>query len=181
MSACTTVILRGPTMDLIKEIQMYDMQSYFYDSSGFEDAIMICKRTMEQESTSVVCGGGACETQWYTLLYNKSQTCDDERRQVFACFAQCFLAVPSILLENAGASTQLYNKLEQLKAHHAKGQVTFGVDKQGNICDLQAVVEPTFLKHSILQTCSEATSAMLKIDHLVLEQLQQRHAKTGIM
>lgn len=144
---------------------------------------MICKNARQQELCKIVYGGGACETQWYTLLHNKAQTFADERRQVFIAFAECFLVIPTILLENAGVQSQLHDRLEELKAQHAQGNASFGVDKQGTICDMStlSVVEPTFLKYSVLQTCSEATSSMLKIDHVVLEQLQQRQVKTGFM
>jgi T-complex protein 1 subunit alpha len=140
------------------------------------DAISAVKRVVE--SSSVVVGGGACETHLSIALDDFARTLGSKEQLAVAEFAESLLIIPKTLALNAAHdATEL---LAKMKMYHAASRGATEEKKQEfRWCGLDllngkvrnnlraGVLEPAISKVKSLKFATEAAIAILRIDDLI--------------
>lgn len=147
-----SVILRGPTKDLLTELER-----------NFMDAVKVAKNILL--NPKMIPGGGAAEMSMAIKLY---ETSSEDNREVFEAIADSFKVIPSILLINSGISTPL-EKLNDLYNKQKKDGYKFGIDGiTGNISDMSKVVlEPIVVKAQCIKSSFESVMQLLRVDGII--------------
>lgn len=150
-----SVVLRGPTKDLLAELER-----------NFMDAAKVAKNVLI--NPKLVPGGGASEMSMSMMLSEASAdySCPVERN-VFEQTAEALKVIPSVLANNSGAgnSLEILNELEKRQARDPY----FGVDGiSGKIVDMRGVVmEPLIVKTQCVKSAFESVMQLLRIDGII--------------
>ncbi|ADM12346.1 T complex protein 1 subunit gamma [Encephalitozoon intestinalis ATCC 50506] len=150
--ACS-VIIRGPTKDILDELER-----------NFMDAVKVAKSIFI--SPKLCPGGGAVEMAMsHELMQNSGD--NEIEAEVFSRVASALTIIPSILLENSG----VFNPLEAitlLEKKHQEGSF-YGVNGiTGEIVDTRdLVLEPYAVKSQCIKSAIEAVSQLLRIDGII--------------
>lgn len=150
-----SVVLRGPTKDLLAELER-----------NFMDAAKVAKNVLI--SPKLVAGGGASEMSMSTML---SKACVDlgcpVERSVFEQASVALKVIPSILASNSGAGNSI-EIVSELEKRQAEGP-WFGVNGiSGEIVDMRSVVmEPLVVKTQCVKSAFESVMQLLRIDGII--------------
>ncbi|MDR1721748.1 MAG: TCP-1/cpn60 chaperonin family protein [Methanobrevibacter sp.] len=150
----TSIILRGSTRYVNSEIER-----------ALEDALGVVSATLEDGK--VVIGGGAPEIAIASKLKDYAETIGGREQLAIMAFAESLEVVPRTLAENAGLDS--IDILVDLRAAHDK-ENNMGLDVfKGKIIDMEkeGVVEPQRVKKQAIQSATEATEMILRIDDLI--------------
>lgn len=159
------IVLRGANEYMLDEVER-----------SVHDAISAVKRVVE--SSSVVVGGGACETHLSIALDDFARTLGSKEQLAVAEFAESLLIIPKTLALNAAHdATEL---LAKMKMYHAASRGATEEKKQEfRWCGLDllngkvrnnlraGVLEPAISKVKSLKFATEAAIAILRIDDLI--------------
>lgn len=152
--ACT-VLLRGPSKDIINELER-----------NLQDAFAITRNAYS--SNAVVLGAGAIEM---ALAYELETALGltEKEKKVFMAVAEAFHSVPAALIANSGNTKPLVRLLE-LKAQHSAKKHTYGVD--GNTGEIvpSAVYESILVKEQSLKSAIEGAIIILRVDGIVKQE-----------
>lgn len=150
--ACS-VVIRGPTKDILNELER-----------NFMDAVKVAKNIFI--SPKLCPGGGATEMAMAHKLL-QAQTDDETEAEVFSRMASALAIVPSILLENSGVFSPL-ESITLLEQKHKEGSF-YGVNGiTGEVVDTRTVVlEPYAVKSQCIKSAVEAVSQLLRIDGII--------------
>lgn len=147
-----SVILRGPTRDLLTELER-----------NFMDAAKVARNVLV--SPKLVPGGGSCEMGLGLYM------CANSRPEEEFVFRSCYEAlriIPSILATNSGAgkTLEILHKLEE--AQKSKGHF-MGVDGiTGDITDMRKIVmEPLSVKQQTIKSTFECVMQLLRVDGII--------------
>ncbi|KAH3685946.1 hypothetical protein WICPIJ_003068 [Wickerhamomyces pijperi] len=154
--ACT-VILRGPSKDILNEIER-----------NLQDAMAVTRNVIFEPSLSP--GGGATEMAVSVKLAEKAKTLEGVQQWPYQAVADAFEVIPRTLIQNAGSAGNPIRLLAQLRAKHAKGEHTFGIDGEaGKIVDMNqyGVWEPEVIKQQSIKTAIESACLLLRVDDIV--------------
>src|ERR1700754_442611 len=110
--ACT-ILLRGPSKDILNEIER-----------NLHDAMGVARNVFFEPS--VAPGGGATEMAVSVKLAQKSKSIEGVMQWPYKAVADAMEVIPRTLIENSGASP--IRILTQLRAKHAEGKSYIGVD-----------------------------------------------------
>ncbi|KAF2864333.1 t-complex protein 1 subunit gamma [Piedraia hortae CBS 480.64] len=160
--ACT-VLLRGPSKDILNEIER-----------NLIDAMSVARNVLFHPHLSP--GGGATEMAIAVRLAAKAKTIEGVQQWPYRAIADAMEVVPRTLVRNAGAEP--IRLLTQLRAKHAAtptGHCSWGVDGDaGKVVDMKdlGVWEPQAIKLQSVKTAIEAACLLLRVDDIVA-------AKTG--
>lgn len=152
--ACT-VVLRGPSKDVLNEIDR-----------NLQDAMAVTRNVMFEPSLAP--GGGATEMAVSVKLAEKAKTIEGVAQWPYQAVADAFEVIPRTLVQNCGGNP--IKVLSQLRARHAKGEHTFGIDgNAGKVVDMNeyGVWEPEVIKQQTLKTGIESACLLLRVDDIV--------------
>ena len=150
-----TILVRGGTQRVVDEAER-----------SVHDAIMVTKDVLE--SPAIVAGGGAVEEELYSRLMKWSTTLEGREQLAAQKYAEAFEAIPLALASNAG-----FDRLDiqvALRERHSQGNTWFGVDVlRKGVADMweKDVFEPSKVKEQIINSATECTCMLLRIDDVM--------------
>lgn len=145
--ACT-IVLRGGSKDVLNEI-----------SRNLDDA-MGAVRTLINEPR-VVYGGGSAEMTASRAVSEAAKLIEGVEKWPFKAISTALEVIVRTLIENCGAQT--IRLLTELRAKHAEGLSTWGVDgNKGVLADIRdtQVYEPLAVKKQTIKTAIEVFSSI---------------------
>ncbi|OQO10117.1 T-complex protein 1 subunit gamma [Cryoendolithus antarcticus] len=160
--ACT-ILLRGPSKDILNEIDRNLM-----------DAMSVARNVIFHPYLSP--GGGATEMAVSVRLAAKAKEVEGVAQWPYKAIAEAMEVIPRTLIQNSGSSP--IRVLTQLRAKHVEGGSTWGIDGDaGKIVDMKdfGVWEPQAVKLQSVKTAVESACLLLRVDDIV----GAKSAKTG--
>nr|OQO21607.1 T-complex protein 1 subunit gamma [Rachicladosporium sp. CCFEE 5018] len=160
--ACT-ILLRGPSKDILNEIDRNLM-----------DAMSVARNVIFHPYLSP--GGGATEMAVSVRLAAKAKEVEGVAQWPYKAIAEAMEVIPRTLIQNSGNSP--IRVLTQLRAKHVEGGSTWGIDGDaGKIVDMKefGIWEPQAVKLQSVKTAVESACLLLRVDDIV----GAKSAKTG--
>ncbi|KAI9737525.1 MAG: T-complex protein 1 subunit gamma [Cirrosporium novae-zelandiae] len=151
--ACT-ILLRGPSKDILNEIER-----------NLQDAMSVARNVMFHPRLSP--GGGATEMAVAVRLSQKAKSVQGVQQWPYKAVADAMEVIPRTLIQNAGSSP--IRVLTQLRAKHAEGGSTWGVDgDKGTLVDMKSfgIWEPEAVKLQSIKTAVESACLLLRVDDI---------------
>ncbi|KIV79945.1 T-complex protein 1 subunit gamma [Exophiala sideris] len=151
--ACT-ILLRGPSKDILNEIER-----------NLQDAMSVARNVIFHPRLAP--GGGATEMAVSVRLAQKAKSVEGVMQWPYRAVAEAMEVIPRTLIQNAGASP--IRILTNLRAKHAEGKSTFGIDGDtGNVVDMKeyGVWEPQAVKTQSIKTAVESACLLLRVDDI---------------
>ena len=140
--ACT-VLLRGPSKDVLNEIER-----------NLQDAMGVARNVVFHPRLSP--GGGATEMAVSVRLNKKAKGIEGIQQWPYKAIADALEVIPRTLVQNSGKSP--VRVLTQLRAMHAEGKHSFGINGDtGTVVDMNeyGVWEPQAIKLQSIKTAVE--------------------------
>ncbi|KAL7272026.1 T-complex protein 1 subunit gamma [Rhizina undulata] len=151
--ACT-ILLRGPSKDILNEIER-----------NLQDAMSVARNVFFNPRLSP--GGGATEMAVAVRLAQLGKSLEGVQQWPYRSVAEALEVIPRTLVQNCGASP--IRVLTQLRAKHADGEHTFGIDGDtGKLVDMKeyGVWEPEAVKMQSIKTAVESACLLLRVDEI---------------
>ncbi|KAF9870167.1 hypothetical protein CkaCkLH20_12401 [Colletotrichum karsti] len=151
--ACT-VLLRGPSKDVLNEIER-----------NLQDAMGVARNVMFNPRLAP--GGGATEMAVAVRLSQLAKSVEGVQQWPYKAVADALEVIPRTLVQNAGASP--VRVLTDLRAKHAEGKHSWGINgDSGVIADMKeyGVWEPEAIKLQSIKTAIEAACLLLRVDDI---------------
>lgn len=152
--ACT-IMLRGGSKDILNEIDR-----------NLQDAMAVTRNVMLSPSLSP--GGGATEMAVSVRLAERAKQLEGIQQWPYQAVADAMECIPRTLIQNAGGNP--IRVLSQLRAKHAQGHYTMGIDGDvGTVVDMveYGVWEPEVIKQQSIKTAIESACLLLRVDDIV--------------
>ena len=152
--ACT-IVLRGASKDILNEIER-----------NLQDAMAVTRNVMLSPSLSP--GGGATEMAIAVRLSEGAKQLEGIQQWPYQAVADAMEAIPRTLIQNAGGNP--IRVLSQLRAQHAQGHYTMGIDgDEGKVVDMvdYGVWEAEVIKQQSIKTAIESACLLLRVDDIV--------------
>jgi T-complex protein 1 subunit gamma len=152
--ACT-IILRGPSKDIINEVER-----------NLQDAMSVARNVINEPRLCP--GGGASEMALSVKLAEKAKTIGGVEQWPYKALAESFEVIPRTLVQNCGGKA--IRTLTQLKAKHATGAHSWGIDgTNGVVVDMKeyGIWEPYAVKAQTVKTAIESACLLLRVDDIV--------------
>jgi T-complex protein 1 subunit gamma len=147
--ACT-VLLRGPSKDILNEIER-----------NLHDAMGVARNVMFSPRLSP--GGGATEMAVSVRLAQMAKSIEGVQQWPYKAVAEALEVIPRTLIQNAGKSP--VRVLTDLRAKHAEGKSSWGVNGDtGTLVDMKeyGVWEPEAIKVQSMKTAIEVWRFLLR-------------------
>ncbi|KAI9043675.1 chaperonin-containing T-complex subunit CCT3 [Aspergillus affinis] len=151
--ACT-IILRGPSKDIINEVER-----------NLQDAMAVARNVIFHPRLSP--GGGAIEMAVSVKLSQLAKSIEGVQQWPYKAVADAMEVIPRTLAQNAGASP--IRVLTRMRAKHVEGETTWGLDgDSGNLVDMKeyGVWEPEAVKLQSIKTAVESACLLLRVDDI---------------
>ncbi|KAF8477335.1 putative t-complex protein 1 gamma subunit [Kalaharituber pfeilii] len=151
--ACT-ILLRGPSKDILNEIER-----------NLQDAMSVARNVFFHPRLSP--GGGATEMAVSVRLTELSKSIEGIQQWPYRAVAEAMEVIPRTLVQNCGASP--IRVLSQLRAKHVEGHHTWGIDGDtGKVVDMKeyGVWEPEAVKLQSIKTAIESACLLLRVDEI---------------
>jgi T-complex protein 1 subunit gamma len=152
--ACT-IMLRGPSKDILNEVER-----------NLQDAMSVARNVYFNPKLSP--GGGATEMAISSRLSDLAKSIEGVEQWPYLGLAEAFEVIPRTLIQNCGG--QAIKVLTQLRAKHAEGQHTWGVDGTTGVptsMDDLGIWEPHAVKVQTIKTAIESACLLLRVDDIV--------------
>ncbi|QLG74448.1 hypothetical protein HG535_0G03310 [Zygotorulaspora mrakii] len=152
--ACT-IMLRGGSKDILNEIER-----------NLQDAMAVARNVMLSPSLSP--GGGATEMAISVKLAERAKHLEGVQQWPYQAIADSMECIPRTLIQNAGGNP--IRVLSQLRAKHAQGHYSFGIDGDlGKPVDMEeyGIWEPEVIKQQSIKTAIESACLLLRVDDIV--------------
>ncbi|KAK2460074.1 hypothetical protein APHAL10511_007908 [Amanita phalloides] len=152
--ACT-VILRGPSKDILNEIER-----------NLQDAMSVARNVVFNPLLAP--GGGATEMAISVGLQTKSRNVPGVETGPFIAVADAMEVIPRTLAQNSGGNA--IRVLTELRAKHAGGEHSWGINGEtGKIVDMKeyGLYESASVKIQTFKTAIEAARMLLRVDDVV--------------
>ena len=152
--ACS-IVLRGASTHVLDEAER-----------SLHDALAILTSTVKEPRT--VYGGGCTEVAMAAAIDQAATETPGKKALAMSAFARALRQLPTIVADNGGYDAA--ELLTQLRAAHAAGQSTYGLDmERGRIGDMAALgVRESFQsKLQVLSSASEAAEMILRVDDVI--------------
>jgi len=155
--ACT-VLLRGPSKDILNEVER-----------NLQDAMCVCRNIMLDPL--LVPGGGAVEMAVGKVLSDKADSITDVTQGPYRSVGRSLEVIPRTLIQNCGGDT--VRQITALRAKHAATDTdnkNWGIDGEtGKLVDMNVlkVWEPLAVKMQAYKTAIETAVLLLRIDGIV--------------
>ncbi len=149
-----TIFVRGGTEHVVDEVER-----------AIADAIGAVKSVIEDGE--YVVGGGSIEMELATTLRKYANKIGGREQMAIQAFADALEVIPRTLSESCGMDP--IDTLVSLRAKHEKGGKYYGVNVfDAKVEDMHSkVVEPTRVKKQAVQSASEVSSMILRIDDII--------------
>ncbi|MBS3056731.1 MAG: TCP-1/cpn60 chaperonin family protein [Candidatus Aenigmarchaeota archaeon] len=150
-----SILIRGGTEHVADEVKR-----------AMEDAVLGIASTLEYGK--FVYGGGAIEIELARHLRKYAETIGGREQLAINAFSEAVEIVPRTLAESTGHDP--IDILVNLRSAHDKGQGNIGVDVfKGTTGDMEAmnVIEPLKIKTQAINSATEATEMILRIDDVI--------------
>ncbi|KAH6561553.1 hypothetical protein BASA62_009749 [Batrachochytrium salamandrivorans] len=160
--ACT-IVLRGATNQLLDEAER-----------SLHDALCVLSQTIQEPRT--VLGGGCSEMLMAKAAEETGAVTPGKQAIAIEAFSRALRQLPMILADNAGYDSA--DLVSKLRAAHAKGNSTYGLDMyNGAVADVRAlgITESFKLKRQVLLSASEAAEMVLRVDNIIRCAPRQRN------
>ncbi|PUU73017.1 chaperonin Cpn60/TCP-1 family [Tuber borchii] len=151
--ACT-ILLRGPSKDILNEIER-----------NLQDAMAVARNVFFHPRLAP--GGGAAEMAISVRLAEISKSIEGVQQWPYRGVAEALEVIPRTLVTNSGASP--IRVLTQLRAKHVAKEHTWGIDGDtGKIVDMKeyGVWEPEAVKLQSIKTAIESACLLLRVDEI---------------
>ncbi|CAO1625982.1 unnamed protein product [Parajaminaea phylloscopi] len=153
--ACT-ILLRGPSKDILNEIDR-----------NLADAMSVARNVVFNPLLAP--GGGATEMAISVGLSNFAKELDGIEVGAVRGVAEAMEVIPRTLIQNCGSASAI-KLLTQLRARHANGEHSVGIDgEKGVVVDMNdyGLWESAAVKMQTLKTAIESASLLLRVDDVV--------------
>lgn len=150
-----TLLVRGGTEHVIDEADRALVDAIGAVSSAIQEG-------------KYVTGGGSIDMELAMRLRKHATQVGGREQLAITAFAEALEVIPRTLAESCGLDS--IDTLVDLRAKHEKGQKTLGIDVlKGKVGDLKSVgvFEPLKVKKQALQSASEVTEMILRIDDII--------------
>ncbi|KIY69528.1 T-complex protein 1 [Cylindrobasidium torrendii FP15055 ss-10] len=164
--ACT-ILLRGPSKDILNEIDR-----------NLADAMSVARNVFFNPILAP--GGGATEMAISMGLRQKARSVGGVEQWPFGSVADAMEVIPRTLVQNAGGNAM--RVLTELRAKHANGEHSWGVNGDaGKPADMKTygLYESASVKIQILKTAVEAARMLLRVDDVVQAVRKDREGGGG--
>ena len=151
--ACT-ILLRGPSKDILNEIER-----------NLHDAMAVARNVFFSPRLSP--GGGATEMAISVKLAEMAKSVEGVQQWPYRSVSEAMEVIPRTLVQNCGASP--IRVLTELRAKHAEGKHTYGIDGDtGKVVDMKeyGVWEPEAVKLQSIKTAVESACLLLRVDEI---------------
>ncbi|PWN30823.1 putative CCT3-chaperonin of the TCP1 ring complex [Jaminaea rosea] len=165
--ACT-ILLRGPSKDILNEVDR-----------NLADAMAVARNVVFNPLLAP--GGGATEMAISVGLSNLAKSMEGIEVGAVRAVAEAMEVIPRTLIQNCGSSSAI-KLLTQLRAKHANGEKTFGIDgEKGVVVDMDeyGLWESAAVKMQTLKTAVESASLLLRVDDVVSARRKRGEAGGG--
>ncbi len=164
-----TILARGSTEHVVEEV-----------ARAIDDAIGVVKCALEEGK--IVAGGGATEIELAKRLRKFAETVAGREQLAVKAFADALEVIPRTLAENSGLDP--IDMLVKLRAAHEKdGGEVYGLDVfEGEVVDMleRGVVEPLKVKTQAIDSATEASVMLLRIDDVIAaEKVKEEKGEGG--
>lgn len=143
--ACT-IILRGPSKDIINEVER-----------NLQDAMCVARNVFFNPRLAP--GGGATEMAVSVGLDERAKLIEGVEQWPYKAVAEAMEVIPRTLVQNCGGNA--IKVLTQLRAKHANREHSWGIDgNAGTIVDMKdyGIWEPNAVKVQTIKTAIEVRS-----------------------
>jgi T-complex protein 1 subunit gamma len=171
--ACT-ILLRGPSKDVLNEVER-----------NLQDAMSVARNVFFDPRLAP--GGGATEMAISVRLSQNAPNVPGVQQWPYRALAEAMEIIPRTLVQNCGGNP--VKVLAQLRAKQAEGAHSYGIDgEKGKIADMNVygIWEPFAVKVQMLKTAIESACLLLRVDDIVsglkkreAPQQQQQQAPQG--
>ncbi|KAI8081335.1 T-complex protein 1 subunit gamma [Halteromyces radiatus] len=152
--ACS-IILRGPSKDIIAEVER-----------NLQDAMCVARNVFF--NAKLAPGGGATEMAVSVKLEERAKLLEGVEQWPYRSVAEAMEVIPRTLVQNCGGNS--IKVLTQLRAKHSNGEHSFGIDgESGKVVDMKdyGVWEPSAVKVQTIKTAIESACLLLRVDDIV--------------
>ncbi|KAH9854484.1 T-complex protein 1 [Lenzites betulinus] len=152
--ACT-ILLRGPSKDILNEIDR-----------NLADAMSVARNVFFDPTLAP--GGGATEMAISVGLHQKARTITGVEGWPYRAVADAMEVIPRTLVQNSGGNA--IRVLTELRAKHANGEHSWGINGEtGKVVDMKeyGLYESASVKVQTLKTAIEASRVLLRVDDVV--------------
>ncbi|KAI9303021.1 T-complex protein 1 subunit gamma [Cunninghamella echinulata] len=152
--ACS-IVLRGPSKDIIAEIER-----------NLQDAMCVARNVFF--NAKLAPGGGATEMAVSVKLEERAKLIQGVEQWPYLSVAEAMEVIPRTLVQNCGGNS--IKTLTQLRAKHANGEHSFGIDgESGKVVDMNSygIWEPSAVKVQTIKTAIESACLLLRVDDIV--------------
>merc|ERR1740121_2705315 len=159
--ACT-IVLRGASTHILEEAER-----------SLHDALAVLFQTVQD--SRVVCGGGAMEMAMAQGVSDSMASVEGKESIAMEQFAKALQQLPAIMADNAGLDSQAL--LGQLRAAHARGDSTHGIDfSKCCVADMAplGIMESFRSKMSQLCAAAEAAEMVIRVDDIIRNAPRER-------
>ncbi len=150
-----TILVRGGTSHVVDEAERAIVDAIGATTASIQDG-------------KFVTGGGSVEMQMAMHLRKYAVEVGGREQLAVSAFAEALEVIPRTLAESCGMDA--IDALVELRAKHEKGDKNLGVDvhhsKLGNMKSAN-VIEPMKIKTQAIQSASEVTEMLLRIDDII--------------
>ena len=163
-----TLLVRGGTEHVIDEAERALVDAIGAVSSAIQEG-------------KYVTGGGSIDTELAMRLRKYATQVGGREQLAITAFAEALEVIPRTLAESCGLDS--IDTLVDLRSKHEKGQKTLGIDVlKSKVGDLKAagVFEPLKVKKQALQSASEVTEMILRIDDIIASKGKSGGGKGGM-
>jgi len=164
--ACT-IVLRGATQQIVDEADR-----------AMHDALCVLTQTIKEPR--VVLGGGCCEVLMARAVREAAQSVAGKESVAMDSFATALEMIPQIIASNAGYDAT--HLLTELRAAHARGDTTHGLDMEQGTTGCMAylgITESYQVKRQVLISASEAAEMILRVDDIIKAAPRKRQEDRG--
>ncbi|KAI0088938.1 T-complex protein 1 [Irpex rosettiformis] len=164
--ACT-ILLRGPSKDILNEIDR-----------NLADAMSVARNVFFNPILAP--GGGATEMAISVGLHAKARTIQGVEGGPFRAVADAMEVIPRTLVQNSGGNA--IRVLTELRAKHANGEHSWGINGDtGKIVDMKeyGLYESASVKIQTFKTAIEAARVLLRVDDVVQATRKDRERESA--
>ncbi|MDR2830462.1 MAG: TCP-1/cpn60 chaperonin family protein [Methanobrevibacter sp.] len=165
----SSIILRGSTKYVTSKVER-----------ALDDGIGVVSATLEDGK--VVIGGGSSEIEIAQQLKKYASAISGREQLAIEAYGKALEVVPKTLAENAGLDS--IDILVDLRAAHDKSKCMGLNIFEGKIIDMKeaGIIEPQRIKKQAIQSATEVTEMILRIDDLVAAKggLEEAGADDGL-
>jgi T-complex protein 1 subunit gamma len=167
-SRACTVLLRGPSKDVLSEIER-----------NLADAMAVVRNIILDPR--IVPGGGAFEMALSQALLEKAKSVKGIEQKPYEALAQALEVIPRTLADNCGVKS--IKVVTELRAKHSGGKnTTWGIDgTTGVVTDMAelGIWDPFTVKTQAIKTSIESACLLLRIDDVVSGISKKKKDKSG--